>query len=164
MGKSKKSLPDNECEENLDVSESAEISTVSLSYEDQLKYVNVISSPMAPKKLAKRIYKLLKLAAEHKGYLFHGLKDVQSAIRKGQTGLAVFAGDVTPIEVMCHMPAICEEKEIPYVYTPSRDNLGLAMGVKRSCLMMLIKSHPDYQEMYEDCKERIIKISVPTLR
>ena len=29
----------------------------------------------------------------------NGLKDVQARIRKGETGIVVFAGDVTPIEV-----------------------------------------------------------------
>lgn len=163
MGKSKKSLPDNDLGENLDTSEVTENSGVVLSYEEQLNYVNVIASPMAPKKLAKRLYKLIKKASENKGFLFHGLKDVQAAIRKGQTGLAVFAGDVTPIEVMCHMPAVCEDKKIPYVYTPSRDSLGCAMGVKRSCLMMLIKDHPDYHELYLDCEERMKKITISTL-
>lgn len=149
--------------ENLDTSEITEASTATLSYEEQLNYVNVIASPMAPKKLAKRLYKLIKKASEHKGFLIHGLKNVQGGIRKGETGIAVFAGDVTPIEVMCHMPAVCEEKDIPYVYTPSRDSLGSAMGVKRSCLMILIKDHPDYQELYNECKERIKKISVTPL-
>lgn len=163
MGKSKKSLTENDIEENLDASDVMEVSNVRLPYEEQLNYVNVIASPMAPKKLAKRLYKLIKKASENKGFLCHGLKDVQASIRKGQTGLAVFAGDVTPIEVMCHMPAVCEEKNIPYVYTPSRDDLGLAMGVRRSCLMMLIKDHPDYHELYQDCEERIKKITVSAL-
>ena len=30
------------------------------------------------------------------------------------------AGDVTPIEVICHLPAVCEELEIPYAYVPSK--------------------------------------------
>ena len=45
---------------------------------------------------------------------------MQSRIRKGERGIVVFAGDVTPVDVMCHLPAVCEEKDIPYVYTPSR--------------------------------------------
>lgn len=163
MGKSKKSFNESDGGDNMEVSEATEVSTLSLSYEDQLNYVNVIASPMAPKKLAKRLYKLIKRASEHKGFLFHGLKDVQAAVRKGQTGLIIFAGDVTPIEVMCHMPAVCEEKNIPYVYTPSRDSLGCAMGVKRSCLMMLIKDNPEYHELYQDCEERMKKITVSAL-
>ena len=90
------------------------------SYEEKLKFVSVIAKPMANKKLTKKVYKLIKKGSKHKTYVRNGLKDVQSRIRKGEKGVVVFAGDVTPIEVMCHMPAVCEEKSLPYVYTPSR--------------------------------------------
>merc|ERR1712165_230207 len=89
-----------------------------MSYEDRLKYVSVISKPMAPKKLTKKLYKCIKKGMKLKTFVRNGLKDVQSRIRKGEKGLVVFAGDVTPIDVMCHLPAVCEEKNLPYVYTP----------------------------------------------
>lgn len=167
MGKSKKTSAENELQESMDVSQ-GDISQVNeenvkLSYEEQLNYVSVIASPMAPKKLAKRLYKLIKKAHEHKGYLSFGVKDIQACLRKNEVGLVVFAGDVTPIEVMCHLPAVCEEKNIPYVYTPSREDLGLAMGTKRSCLMVFIKEHPDYSELYEDCKKRMTAITISAL-
>lgn len=56
------------------------------SYEDKLKYVNAISQPMASKKIAKKCYKLIKKAMKHKTYLRNGLKDVQTRLRKGETG------------------------------------------------------------------------------
>jgi len=108
------------------------------SYEEKLRFVSVIAKPMGSKKLAKKVYKLIKKGSKQKGFVRNGLKDVQARIRKGETGLVIFAGDVTPIEVMCHMPAVCEEKGLPYVYTPSRQDLGTAMGVKRGCLMMMV--------------------------
>merc|ERR1712110_274513 len=129
--------------------------TDEMSYEDSLKNVSVISKPMAPKKLTKKLYKCIKKGMKHKTFVRNGLKDVQSRIRKGEKGLVVFAGDVTPIDVMCHLPAVCEEKEIPYVFTPSRSLLGQAMGVKRGSLMVLIKKHDDYEELYNECKEEV---------
>ena len=33
----------------------------------------------------------------------------------------VIAGDTSPIEVVCHMPLVCEEGGIPYCYTPSKE-------------------------------------------
>merc|ERR1712010_309632 len=114
-----------------------------------------IAKPMASKKLTKKVYKVIKKGSKHKGFVRNGLKDVQARIRKGETGLVIFAGDVTPIEVMCHMPAVCEEKGLPYVYTPSRQDLGTAMGVKRGSLMVLIKEHEDYKDVFEECKEEM---------
>jgi len=125
------------------------------SYEDKLKFVSVIAKPMASKKLAKKIYKVIKKGSKHKTFVRNGLKDVQARIRKGETGIVVFAGDVTPIEVMCHMPAVCEEKGLAYVYTPSRQDLGTAMGVKRGCLMVMVREHEDYKELYDELKAEI---------
>nr|CAD7393179.1 unnamed protein product [Timema cristinae]CAD7425154.1 unnamed protein product [Timema monikensis] len=132
-----------------------------LTYEDKLKFVTVIAKPMAPKKLAKKLYKVIKKASKHKTFLRNGLKDVQREIRKGATGIVVFAGDVTPIEIMCHLPAVCEEKDLPYCYIPSRKDLGTAMGVKRGSLMVLIREHGEYKELYDEVKESIKELPPP---
>lgn len=96
-----------------------------LSYEEKLNFVNVISKPMATKSQAKKLYKLIKKASKEKGFLRTGFKDVQKRLRLGEKGLCVFAGDTSPIDIMCHMPAVCEDKKIPYCYTPCRDDLGM---------------------------------------
>ncbi|XP_076758522.1 NHP2 ribonucleoprotein [Xylocopa sonorina] len=131
------------------------------SYEEKLKYTNVIAKPMAPKKLTKKIYKCIKKASKHKTYLRNGLKDVQKHLRKGEQGLVVFAGDVFPMEIMCHLPVVCEDKNIPYCYTPSRQDIGSAMGIKRGSLMVLIKENSDYKELYDEIKSAMVTLSVP---
>ena len=105
-----------------------------------------------------QLYKCIKKGIKHKTYVRNGLKDVQSRIRKGEKGLVIFAGDVTPVEVMCHLPAVCEEKGLPYVFTPSRALLGQAMGVKRGSLMVMVKHHDEYQELFDECKEEMEKL------
>ena len=83
-----------------------------MSYDDHMKYVSVIAKPMASEELSKKLYKCIKKGMKQKTYVRNGLKDVQARIRKGERGIVVFAGDVTPIEVMCHLPAVCEEKNL----------------------------------------------------
>lgn len=56
------------------------------NYDDKMKYVNSICQPMASKKIAKKCYKLIKKAHKHKTFLRNGLKDVQTRLRKGETG------------------------------------------------------------------------------
>nr|CAG4645958.1 EOG090X0JRW [Lynceus sp. MCZ IZ 141354] len=132
-----------------------------LSYNEQLQFINPISQPMAGRKLAKKIYKLLKKASKHKGYVRNGLKDVQRRIRKGEKGIVVLAGDVTPLDIMCHMPAVCEEKRIPYGYTPSRRDLGASLGLKRCSIMVLIKTNPDYKSLYEEVETELKALPLP---
>lgn len=73
----------------------------------------------------------------------------------------VFGADVTPIDIICHMPAICEEKDIPYCYTPSREDIGHAAGLHRTAVMVLIKKGPEYEELYEECKQEVNVLPVP---
>jgi len=125
------------------------------SYDELLNHVSVIAKPMASRKLTKKVYKLLKKASSQKGFVRNGLKDVQRRIRLGERGLVIFAGDVTPIDIMCHMPGVCEEKNIPYIYTPSRIELGHALGLKRTSLMVLVREHADYQDLYNELFEEL---------
>lgn len=62
---------------------------------------------------------------------------------------------------MCHMPAICEEKEIPYCYTPSREDIGHAAGLHRTAVMVLVKCSSGYQELFDECKQEIEHLPVP---
>jgi len=33
----------------------------------------------------------------------------------------VLAGDISPIDVITHLPVLCEDHDIPYIYVPSKD-------------------------------------------
>lgn len=117
---------------------------------------------MASRKLAKKIYKLIKKASkERTKNVVNGLKDVQTRIRKGERGITIFAGDVFPIDIVCHLPAVCEEKDIAYCYTPSRQDLGTAMGVKRGSIVLMIRENAEYKELYEEVKGELKTLPIP---
>ena len=69
--------------ENISLKESKDINQ--LSYELKIPFTSIIAKPMAPKKLAKRLFKLMRKASkiDRKTLLRIGLKDVQLKIRKG---------------------------------------------------------------------------------
>merc|ERR1711997_840914 len=150
-------------DKSLNESKIGEENGEEMSYEDRLKHVSIIAKPMANKKLAKKLYKCIKKGMKQKTHVRNGLKDVQTRIRKGEKGLVVFAGDVTPVDVMCHLPAVCEEKGLPYVFTPSRALLGQAMGVKRGSLMVMIRKHDDFAELFQECKDEVEQLPTVTL-
>jgi len=132
-----------------------------LSYEDKVARASIIAKPMASKKLAKKLFKLIRKASKQKNYLRSGLKIVQARIRKGESGLVIFAGNACPIEVICHLPGVCEDKNMPYVYVPTGKDLGVAMGVKRCCLVVMIRPHEDYQELYDELAEEVKLLPPP---
>ncbi|CAG4979071.1 unnamed protein product [Colias eurytheme] len=155
MGKIKQEPVDQE--DVKDVS----IKTESLSYDDKIDHCSVIAKPMASKKLSKKIYKLIKKSSGHKNYIKNGLKIVQKQLRLGEKGIVVFAGDISPIEIMCHLPAVCEEKDVPYCYTPSRKDIGAAMGTMRGCIMVLVKEHEEYKDLFDEVKSEIKLLGHP---
>merc|ERR1712141_901617 len=139
----------------LDESQTEERAT----YEDQIKLVNAISTPMASKKLTKRVFKCAKKASKEKtNGLRRGVKDVLKFIKKGEKGLAVFAGDTFPIDVYSHLPVVFENSDIPYVFVPSKHDLGASIGSKRPTCVLLIKPNEVYAEELGKCLKDVTKL------
>lgn len=85
--------------------------------------ISQIASPLADEKLTGRALKLVRKAAKAK-LIRRGVKEVIKGLRKSEKGLMVLAGNVTPIDVISHIPVLCEEANIPYIYVPAKEDLG----------------------------------------
>jgi H/ACA ribonucleoprotein complex subunit 2 len=53
------------------------------------------------------------------------------------------------------MPIVCEEASIPYIYIPSKLDLGHAMGSKKSACVVLVKPKDDFKDVYDKCVEYV---------
>ncbi|KAJ0393206.1 hypothetical protein P43SY_004610 [Pythium insidiosum] len=129
------------------------------SYEDRIKHISVIAKPLASKKHTKRVYKVVKKATKVKG-IKRGVKEVVKAVRKGEKGLCIIAGDISPVDVVSHIPVLCEEHDIPYIFTPSKVDLGASALSKRPTSCILITPNKSgfnvgesYEELLADVKE-----------
>mmetsp|Transcript_39114 Transcript_39114/g.74949 ORF Transcript_39114/g.74949 Transcript_39114/m.74949 type:complete len:141 (-) Transcript_39114:244-666(-) len=104
--------------------------------------VNVcaIAKPLAGEKLTAKVLKVVKKAAKRK-QMKRGVKEVVKALKKSQKGFCVIAGNISPIDVISHLPVLCEEANVPYIYVPSKEELGAASYTKRptSCMLILAK-------------------------
>lgn len=98
----------------------------------------VIAKPLAEQKLEKKIYKILEKGAKYKR-LRRGKKEIQKGLRRKEKGLLVLAGDVSPIDVVSHLPIVCENQGIPYIWVRSKLELGTSSGTKRptSCVLVV---------------------------
>ena len=130
------------------------------SYDELVELVSVIAKPMASRKLTKRLYKVVKKAKKAKK-LRRGVREVVKALRKNEKGVVVLAGDVSPIDVISHIPVFCEEKDVPYCYVPSRKELGLAGGTQRPTSVVLVQSGQDYEDVYQDCHGTVSGLPLP---
>jgi large subunit ribosomal protein L7Ae len=81
-----------------------------------------------PKDLVSAIYEALRIAKDS-GKIRKGTNETTKAVERGVSKLAIIAEDVEPPEVVAHLPIICEERNAPYVFVPSKQELGEAMGI-----------------------------------
>ncbi|KAH0687157.1 hypothetical protein KY284_017710 [Solanum tuberosum] len=113
-----------------------------------------IAKPLAGKKLSKRTFKLVRRATEHK-CLKKGVKEVVKSIRRGHKGLCVIAGNISPIDVITHVPLLCEEADIPYIYVPSKEDLASAGATKRPTCCVLVLTKPTKGELGQEDQEKL---------
>ncbi|KAJ3699276.1 H/ACA ribonucleoprotein complex subunit 2-like protein [Rhynchospora pubera] len=113
-----------------------------------------IAKPLAGKKLCKRTFKLVRRAAESK-CLRRGVKEVVKSIRRNQKGLCVIAGNISPIDVITHLPILCEENSIPYIYVPTKEDLANAGATKRPTCCVLVTTKPAKGELDAEVKEKL---------
>jgi H/ACA ribonucleoprotein complex subunit 2 len=58
----------------------------------------------------------------------------------------VIAADISPIDVLSHLPILCEDRNIPYIYVKSRSEVGEACKTKRPTSCVLIAKPGKKQE------------------
>lgn len=67
--------------------------------------------------------------ARHGGKIKKGANEVTKAIEKGNAKIVAIASDVTPKEIVMHIPLLCKEKGIECVEVGTKDELGAAAGL-----------------------------------
>ena len=81
-----------------------------------------------PKDLVNAIYEAIRVAKQS-GKVKKGTNETTKAIERGASKLVVIAEDVEPPEVVAHLPILCEERNSAYVFVPSKQQLGQALGI-----------------------------------
>ena len=126
-----------------------------------------IAEPLADVKLTKRVLRLInKSTADRK--VRRGVKEVVKSIRKEKDPahkmrLCVLAGDITPLDVVSHIPVLCEENNVPYIFVRSRTVLGQAARTKRPTSVVLVNldAGSDHEKAYNHIVKKIKKL-MPT--
>lgn len=77
-------------------------------------------------------------AANASGKLKRGVNEVTKALERGTAKLVVAATDVSPKEIIMHLPLLAKEKGIPYGEVTSKEELGAAAGLQRSTAAIAI--------------------------
>jgi len=72
------------------------------------------------------------------GKIDKGVNEVTKAIERGTAKLVVVAADVSPKEIVAHIPVLCKEKGIKFEEADNKQKLGIAAGINVSCSAIAI--------------------------
>jgi len=95
--------------------------------------VNPKAYPLADAGLTQKILELVQQAANYK-QLRKGAKEATKTLNRGISEFIVMAADAEPLEILLHLPLLCEDKNVPYVFVRSKQALGRACGVSRAVI------------------------------
>jgi large subunit ribosomal protein L7Ae len=107
-----------------------------------------------PKELADIAYEALQVARDS-GKIKRGTNETTKAIERGITSLVYVAEDVQPPEVVAHLPLLAEERKITYIFVPSKQRLGQAVGLDVGSAAACIVEPGDASELVKEIVSKV---------
>ena len=84
-----------------------------------------------PEEILKEALSILERTRDDpEGKVRKGLNEVTKSVEKAKAKLVLISEDVSPPELVAHLPILCREKSIPFVFVPSNKDLGVAAGLE----------------------------------
>jgi large subunit ribosomal protein L7Ae len=93
--------------------------------------------------------------ARDTGRVKKGTNEVTKAVERGEAELVVIAEDVQPEEIVLHLPALCDEKDVPFVYVSEQDGIGRAVGLDVGSAAAAVTDAGNADEQVEDIVEKV---------
>ncbi|XP_072030018.1 NHP2-like protein 1 [Amphiura filiformis] len=106
--------------------------------------VNPKAYPLADPELTKKILDLVQQSVNYK-QIRKGANEATKTLNRGISEFIVMAADTEPLEILLHLPLLCEDKNDPYVFVRSKEALGRACGVSRPVIACSVTSNEGSQ-------------------
>lgn len=101
--------------------------------------------------LAEKTYNAVE-KADDTGKVVVGTNEVTKAIERNEADLIVIASDVSPEEIVMHLPPLAEEKDVPYTFVPDKEELGLAAGIGVQSAAVAVTSVGQSEDEVDDIR------------
>jgi len=111
-----------------------------------------------PSDIADKALQLVQVASET-GKIRVGTNEVTKSSERAEAKLVIMAEDVDPVEILVHVPMLCEEKRIPYLYVPKKQRLGQSAGLSKSAASVAVVEPGDAKPLLEE-----LSAAFPTLK
>ncbi len=90
------------------------------------------------------------------GKIRKGVNEVTKAVERGQAKLVLIAADVSPKEIVMHLPLLAKQKKIPLVEVPSKEELGVAAGIGVSTASVAIVKEGDSKKLILEISKKLL--------
>ena len=109
-----------------------------------------------PKDIQEQVYELVKaIGKDGKGKIKKGANQVTKAAERGIASMIVMAENVNPGELLAHVPMICKEKGIPFIYVEDQgylaDSAGMTAGTRTAAIAVLDVEN-EAQDIFNEVK------------
>ena len=108
----------------------------------------------APKDLEDKVYEAVEVA-KATGKIRKGTNEATKFIEKGAAKLVVIAKDVNPPEITMHIPLLAEEKGVPCIQIPSKEELGSAAGIDVPTGSVVIIEEGEAKQLIKEITEKM---------
>ena len=109
-----------------------------------------------PKELIPQILEMLSVAKDS-GRIKKGVNETTKSIERKTAQLVVIAEDVSPEEVVVHLPILCEEHSIAYAYIPTKVDLGKSVGIEVGTSSVAVENSGGAAERLQDIIKKLPK-------
>jgi large subunit ribosomal protein L7Ae len=110
-----------------------------------------------PEEVVNATYEALQIASKT-GKVCKGTNETTKAVERGRAKLVVIAEDVDPPEVVAHLPLLCDERKISYVFVPSKQKLGSSTGIAIYAASACITEAGDAEALVKEISSRVEKL------
>jgi U4/U6 small nuclear ribonucleoprotein SNU13 len=123
--------------------------------------MNPKAFPLADAQLSNKLIDLVQQASHYK-QLKKGANEATKTLNRGIAEFIVLAADTEPLEILLHIPLLCEDKNVPYVFVPSKTALGRACGVSRPVVACSVTTNDgsELKSQIESIKLEIEKLII----
>jgi len=115
-----------------------------------------------PEELSKATLEAIRIARTS-GKVKKGVNETIKSIERGQAKLVAIAKDVDPPEIVVVLPTIADERKVPYVFVPSKRDLGEAAGINVPSAAVTIEEPGEAKSYVEEITKKINEIRSTTL-
>jgi large subunit ribosomal protein L7Ae len=107
-----------------------------------------------PAELSNKALEALEMARDT-GKIRKGTNETTKAIERGIAKLVIIGEDVNPPEIVAHIPALCDEKNTPYIYVKKQVELGAACGLTVGSGAAAIVEPGKGKELIEEVSQKV---------